>query len=52
MQKDKINHIVRAIETTEGNSLTSIKSKLGDNYSYMDIKCVVNYLKNVVSEKS
>ncbi len=43
VSEDKLQHILKAIEKTEGSSLTGIKEKLSDDISYGEIKAVLAY---------
>lgn len=41
--EEKINKILPLLNETEGTSITAIKEKLGDEYSYSDIRAVLNH---------
>ena len=44
--EQKINPIISAIEEIGGSILGPIKHQLGDNYSFGEIRAVMNYLRN------
>ncbi len=46
VSKDKIGHIAAAIKETDGAALGPIKSRLGNDYSFGEIKAVINHLKH------
>lgn len=45
MEVEKLKHIVNFIEEEKIESLTDIKNKLGDMYSYDEIKIAINHVK-------
>jgi len=44
MPKEKVNMIIKEVQQMEGTATAPIKEKLGDQYSYADIRAVMNYL--------
>jgi hypothetical protein len=44
MNEEKLSRIVAAIKETQGTSLTPIKVKLGDAFSFGEIRAVINHL--------
>ncbi|MEO5996213.1 MAG: helix-turn-helix domain-containing protein, partial [Chitinophagaceae bacterium] len=41
--KEKVNVIFKEIQQMEGPALAPVKQKLGDNYSYGEIRAVISY---------
>ncbi|MBP9926057.1 MAG: helix-turn-helix domain-containing protein, partial [Cyclobacteriaceae bacterium] len=44
LSKEKIEIIKKAVEDTTESSTTPVKQRLGDDYSYGEIRMVVNHL--------
>jgi ATP-dependent DNA helicase RecQ len=45
MEAEKINAIVKAIETIDSDSATALLSHLGNSYSYSELRYGINYAK-------
>lgn len=50
VSENKLNKIIEAIRETEVSSLNPVKAKLGDNYSFGEIRAVFNHLEFVSSQ--
>lgn len=50
--EDKIVPILKALEETGGNASTPVKEKLGDAYSYGEIRAVMQYRSRLQKEKA
>ena len=45
MSENKIKTILETLDLTETNGATPVKEKLGNEYSYGEIRAVINYRK-------
>jgi ATP-dependent DNA helicase RecQ len=50
--EEKVKVIIRELEQAEGNALAPVKEKLGSNYSYGEIRAVLNHLQWKGEERS